>query len=128
MRVIDNTNAVLSECDKRIQDCLVKSCIVVEKAAKQGCPRRTGNLARSITSEIEGKTGIVGTNVEYAPIVELGSRPHLITPKTKKALFWSGAEHPVKVVHHPGTKPHSFLRVALESSIGRIREIFGAYQ
>ena len=37
-----------------------------------------------------------------------GTKPHIIRPKRKKALWWEGAEHPVKIVHHPGTKANKF--------------------
>jgi len=56
---------------------------------------QTGRLRRSIVPKVvdEGGliTGIVGTNVEYAAIHELGgqTRPHRIEPKNKKALAWA---------------------------------------
>ncbi|MBP5182027.1 MAG: HK97 gp10 family phage protein [Lentisphaeria bacterium] len=44
-----------------------------ETYAKQLCPVDTGNLRNSITHQRAGKdTEAVGTNVEYAPYVELG--------------------------------------------------------
>jgi hypothetical protein len=51
----------------------------------------------------------VGTDVPYAKYVIGGTRPHDIYPRDKQALFWAGAEHPVRMVHHPGTKPNPFL-------------------
>jgi len=47
----------------------------------------------------------IGSNVAYAAIHQFGgrTRPHPIRPKRKKALFWSGAAHPVRVVQHPGS-------------------------
>jgi phage gpG-like protein len=50
-----------------------------------------------------------GTDVEYAPYHQNGTRPYTIKPKAKRALFWSGAEHPVGLVHHPGLKPRPFV-------------------
>lgn len=61
--------------------------------AKALVPRRTGNLGRTIrlgqvtatVAEIRaGGTQEVG----YAAAVEYGSRPHVIRPKNKKALFF----------------------------------------
>lgn len=52
---------------------LVKACVLVETTAKEKVPVETGTLKRSITHEIEGNTGIVGTNMEYAPYVEYGT-------------------------------------------------------
>ena len=54
-----------------------------ETHAKAACPVRTGNLRNSITHEQMSDTvEVIGTNVEYAPYVELGTsrmsaRPYL---------------------------------------------------
>lgn len=52
---------------------LVNACVLVETTAKEKVPAPTGTLKRSITHEIKGNTGIVGTNMEYAPYVEYGT-------------------------------------------------------
>lgn len=51
----------------------------------------------------------IGNNVEYAIFVEKDTKPHIIRPKKAKALYWKGAGHPRKIVHHPGTKAQPFL-------------------
>lgn len=44
-----------------------------ESYAKRNCPVDTGNLRNSITHQQEDEnTELIGTNVEYAPYVELG--------------------------------------------------------
>lgn len=54
-----------------------------ETYAKQLCPVDTGNLRNSIThKQFDENTEVIGTNVEYAPYVELGTvnmraRPYL---------------------------------------------------
>lgn len=52
---------------------LQKAVLAVEREAKRDCPVDTGRLRSSITGRIEGSTGIVGTNVEYAAFVEHGT-------------------------------------------------------
>lgn len=53
---------------------LNRACLVIENEAKRECPVDTGMLRDSITHRVEnGNTGIVGTNVEYAPYVEYGT-------------------------------------------------------
>lgn len=51
-----------------------------EAYAVKECPIRTGRLSNSIThAQQNDTTEVVGTNVEYAPYVELGTRyqsPH----------------------------------------------------
>lgn len=92
------------------------SAINIQREAKKRCPVDTGRLRSSIRMEFfeDGLAGQVGTDVQYAPAVEFGTAPHEIRPKKKKALYWPGADHPVKRVMHPGTKPHPFLFPAAE--------------
>lgn len=115
-----------------------KSSIKVEEKAKKrfvgkgeswggGRPHvRTGRLRSSITHKVDPSPtplwAIIGTNVEYAPIVELGARPHEIKPVRRKALRFevAGKEIFAKVVHHPGSPPHPFLGAGLEESKGDI--------
>lgn len=86
--------------------------------ARRYCPKDTGALADSIEHHLEEHDLIVSATGGargqiYAAYVELGTEPHIIRPKDKKALFWVGAKRPVTVVHHPGTRPRPFLRPAL---------------
>ena len=85
--------------------------------------QRTGKLAGSINAKLAVVTGdsVIGRvgsyNCVYAAIHEYGGTTpaHDIYPRNKKALYWPGADHPVKVVHHPGSKfpERSFLRSGL---------------
>ena len=52
--------------------------------------------------------------VEYGPLLELGCPPHVIVPALAKALYWDGAEHPVKMVHHPGSQPYPIIMPTIE--------------
>ena len=57
----------------KVKSGLQKVVLAVEGQAKKDCPVDTGRLRSSITSRIEGSTGIVGTTVEYASYVEFGT-------------------------------------------------------
>lgn len=86
--------------------------------ARRYCPERTGALQASIEHHLEDGDLIVSATGgddgrTYAAYVELGTRPHVILPRDRKALFWDGAAHPVGKVDHPGTRPQPFLRPAL---------------
>lgn len=50
--------------------------LAAEGYAKKGCPVDTGNLRNSITHVVRAteKSVYIGTNVVYAPYVELGTR------------------------------------------------------
>jgi HK97 gp10 family phage protein len=56
---------------------LKKACALVEQSAKEKAPNNTGELRRSITSQIENDgeelRGIVYTPLLYAPYVEFGT-------------------------------------------------------
>lgn len=80
-------------------------------------PLNGGGLRKSIryrSKILAGRAEITFTAVDYARFVIDGTRAHEIRPRTKKALWWEGAQHPVPVVHHPGTKPNDFVRRAIE--------------
>lgn len=82
--------------------------------AKDFVPKRTSRLHDSLRAEVRDKVLRVGSlDVNYAADVELGTAPHVIVPRNKKALYWPGADHPVARVNHPGTAPQPFLRPAL---------------
>ena len=101
------------------------------REAKLLVPRKTSNLGRSIhVARVTPKEAVVEAGANYAAFVELGTRPHEITPKAKKALRWAataagrrltgsprkaalrgglGGVVFAKRVHHPGTRPHPYL-------------------
>lgn len=60
---------------------------------------------------------------KYAIYQDQGTKPYVIKPRNKKALFWSGAEHPVKMVRHPGLKGKHFV----EKSFKLVRPRMGGY-
>jgi hypothetical protein len=82
--------------------------------AKAIVHKKSGRLANSLVSEVQGKVLRVGsTDVDYSVPLEMGAMPHVILPVNKKALSWPGAAHPVAYVNHPGNRPFPYLRPAL---------------
>lgn len=81
-------------------------------------PIQTGDYVSSIGVKRIPGTRRAGWRVEAtdrkAWWIERGTRPHVIRPRVKKALFWPGAAHPVARVNHPGTRPTNNLAEALE--------------
>ena len=69
---------------------LVRVGVRVERGAKRLCPVDTGRLRSSITQQLErdsqGLVEVVGTNVDYAPYVELGTRTNRAQPFLRPAL------------------------------------------
>ena len=64
-------------------------------------PHKGGWLLRSFIPKFEPMKFTWAPAVNYAAFVELGTQAHDIFPINKKALFWPGADHPYKHVHHP---------------------------
>lgn len=92
----------------------------VVNRAKVLAPVDTGRLRASIRVERRSFLGLrsrwtIGSDVEYAPMVNDGTRPHLIRPKNAKALRFrvDGKVVYAKVVRHPGTRARPFLDRAL---------------
>lgn len=89
---------LLDSEDGPVGKTLLRSVTRIEGDAKRLCPVDTGRLRASITHAIDhdprGLVGVVGTDVDYAPHVELGTT-------------------------HAGAQP--FLRPALASEVGRAR-------
>jgi hypothetical protein len=93
----------------------------VAHQGRKNCPVKTGRLRRTIVA-YGNRVYIGGPDAPYWYTVEFGSPPHLIRPRQKgmgrghrrkKALSWPDADHPVAVVHHPGTPEQAPLRRAL---------------
>lgn len=124
----------------------------VEARARKNAPVVTSNLANSGTSDVnaDGSVGTVSFTAKYAGHVHQGTGlygPHkkrivspnkaTIVPRNKKALFWPGASHPVRLVKttkalfwpgmkHPvhstkGMKPNPFLlKAARETDMEKL--------
>ena len=78
----DNTAAVLSALEKAKKNGLEAIGMTAEGHAKKNTPVDTGRLRNSIAHAVDGDAAYIGTNVEYAPYVELGTvkmkaRPYL---------------------------------------------------
>lgn len=82
--------------------------------------RKTGAYGRGlkkVRTRIGGKAAVqVVATADHSAILEFGTRPHVIEPKTKQALAWPGGRHPVKKVNHPGTPALHILRRALKAA------------
>ena len=110
------------EDEKKIQKVLKNSAMTIQKNAISNLTNNgsvnTGHLRRSISTKMGDMEATIHTsNLKYAPMVEFGTRPHIIRAKNKKALYWKGAAHPVKQVNHPGSKAKPYLIPAFEKEI-----------
>lgn len=91
----DNTEQVVDSIDSAIGVALEKIGFLAENYAEKKCPVDTGNLRGSITHEVDAGDNAVyiGTNVEYAPHVELGTSRQKAQPFLRPAASEHGAQY-----------------------------------
>lgn len=95
---------------------------IVETEAKKNASwtDRSSHARQAMHSGVEGGgrnlTVFLSHGVKYGGYLEEGTLPHIIKPKNKKALYWSGAMHPVKEVNHPGTKAYPIIEDTLRGN------------
>lgn len=120
--------ALLTSPDGPVAKELIRAAQVVTKGAKRRCPvspagsgdNRSGHLRSSISWDLHVNPLYtdVGTDVEYGLFVEVGTKPHVIRSHGDYPLRDSKGRVFGKVVHHPGNRPYSYLRGALDDLRG----------
>lgn len=83
----DYSPEVLRELADKIPIALKTVGLVAEGYAKRLCPVDTGNLRNSITHAVEGNAAYIGTNVYYAPYVEMGTQHTRAQPYLRPAII-----------------------------------------
>jgi len=87
-KIKDNSKAVLAEAKRLAKEKLTLAALKVEGTAKEYCPRlssrppknpkipSTGTARRSIIHKVafDGKSAKVGSNIEYFPYLEMGTK------------------------------------------------------
>ena len=109
---------------KQIGKAIALSVALVNRNAKLEAPVKSGILRAGIHSKISPFNGKVESTTSYGIFVHEGTSPHIIRPVKKKALYWKGAAHPVKLVHHPGTKANPFMKRGAERSEVGVQGLF----
>ena len=117
--LIDNTDEVLAAIEAAKMRALEIIGGKIESYAKRLVPVDTGNLRNSITHEMEDDAVIVGSNVFYAPYVELGTGSQYDPPPEwmeNNAKRGSG-------IAKRSVKPRPYLRPAYENHISEYQHI-----
>ena len=105
MKFISHRKEVDAKVDSAIERMLIEWGIVAQGFATANTPVDTGRLRASITYEtdVDTATTVIGTNVEYAPIVETNDK----------------AKHPVGKAH--------FMRDAVATKVNLYQGIADSY-
>lgn len=101
--------------ESRFTPALGRACAIVERAAKEKAPKGTGELRRSITSEIDGLQGIVFTPLEYAPYVEYGTGL-FAENGGRKDVPWHYQDEKGEWHSTNGMEPRPYMRPALNDN------------
>lgn len=108
---------------KGIEQALGQACALVERSAKEKCPVDDGELRRSISSKVEGLTGIVFTPLEYAPYVEYGTGLFAEGGNGRTDVPWLYEDEEGKTWVTAGQKPQPFMRPALDENRANVIRI-----
>lgn len=107
-----------------VKDGITQACRIVEKAAVKNCPVDTGNLQQSITSETPGPSddpvGIVGTNTDYAPYVEMGTGLFAVNGDGRTDVPWKYQDDKGNWHTTSGQEPQPFLGPALRDNVDKV--------
>lgn len=85
VKIIDNSDKFLSEMARKKKLALEAIGMTAETYAKKDTPVDTGRLRNSIAHAVDENSAYIGTNVEYAPYIELGSRGRSAVHMLKRA-------------------------------------------
>lgn len=122
--IIDKLENAVSE--QALKQALGTACALVERSAKEKAPKGTGELRRSITSEVYQEGGeILGkvfTPLEYAPYVEFGTGL-FAEDGGRKDVPWHYQDDKGEWHSTSGMKPHPFMRPALNENRDKIIRI-----
>ena len=89
----DNSQQILSALEKGKRNALTAIGATAETYAKQETPVDTGRLRNSISHTVDGEAAYIGSNVEYAPYVELGTSRAKAHHMLQKAATEHSAEY-----------------------------------
>jgi HK97 gp10 family phage protein len=85
IKFTDNSAEILKAFEQATERALEKIGLAAEGYAKKLAPVDTGRLRNSISHEVDGQEVYIGSNVEYAPYVELGTSKQKAQPFLKPA-------------------------------------------
>jgi len=103
---------------------MAQSLLTIEGAVKERTPVDTGTLRRSIHSEIRSELhGEVGTDLRYAPYVEVGTRPHWVPGWAIAGWRRRHGMRPGAAMFVSG-KAHRMFEEGLKATAGKVRRFF----
>lgn len=94
---------------------LQESAETMTRFLMQNSPVDHGLLKSWFIESIDEEQATIKSPAEYAIYQDQGTSPYLIqSRKPNGYLFWEGADHPVRVVHHPGIRAKHFVQQSMD--------------
>lgn len=95
VKVVDNSQIFVNAKNEAVAAALEAIGLTAERHAKERCPVDTGRLRNSISHAVkeDEQAVYIGTNVEYAAYVELGTSRMKAQPYLKPAATTHAAEY-----------------------------------
>ena len=94
---------------------LQESAETMTRFLMQNSPVDHGLLKSWFIESIDEEQATIKSPAEYAIYQDQGTSPYMIqSRKPNGYLFWEGADHPVKTVHHPGIRAKHFVQQSMD--------------
>lgn len=114
----------MADYDKAIDIALRQCGEFLVNEAKKRCPVDTGILRNSISYEVDGDTLIVGTNLYYAPYVELGTGLFAVNGDGRQVVPWAYLDQEGNWHATKGQHPQPYLKPSLDDNKAGIVKLF----
>lgn len=119
VQMTDNTAEVQSALEQATARAMEIIGGKIESYAKGLVPVDTGALRNSLTHAVDGDTVIAGSNIFYAPYVELGTGTEYEPPPE---WMENNAERGAGIIK-ASQKPRPYLRPAVENHIDEYKKV-----
>lgn len=107
-------NFISTQLPAKLKPAMMQAVSLVQESAMSKAPHDTGNLARSIEVKVseDGKEGVIFSNCEYAPYVEIGTGIHSTKGTGRKDAWRYKGRY--GWVTTKGTKAQPYLEPAMQ--------------
>lgn len=125
IQITDNSGEILKALEEKKKAALEGVGIQAEGFAKRLTPVDLGTLRNSMTHAVRGDDVYIGSNLQYAPFVELGTGIYATDGKGRKSP-WGYYDRNGKYHVTRGMKPHHMLKKAASEHTEEYKRIIEA--
>jgi hypothetical protein len=125
IQITDNSGEILRALEEKKKAALEGVGIQAEGFTKRSTPVDLGTLRNSMTHAVRGDDVYIGSNIPYAPFVELGTGIYASDGKGRKSP-WSYQDRNGKWHRTKGMKPHHMLKKAASEHTEEYKRIIEA--